>query len=40
MAEHAHPDGWMWVEDIAANHESFVLSPGNVITKILLVIAT
>ena len=22
MAEPAHPDGWMWVEGIAANDES------------------
>ena len=34
MAEPAHPDGWMWVEGIAANNEGCFLSPDNAITKV------
>ena len=39
MADPAHPDGWMWGEGIAANNESLFLTPGNVITKVPLVVA-
>ena len=37
MANHVHPDGWMWGEGIAVNNDRFFLTPGNVITMMHIV---